>query len=73
MRWDMSSSGTSKMKVMLAKIWQEHINCSGCGSYLKIDQDDLRMTTEETVHVVCEVCDDPCDRSLLTANIPLIR
>jgi RNase P subunit RPR2 len=45
------------MKVMLARKWEAHINCSGCTSYLKIDENDLRMNTEESVHIVCEVCD----------------
>lgn len=45
------------MKVLLERRWERHINCCGCSSYLRIDQDDLRMTKDETVHVVCMVCD----------------
>ena len=44
------------MKVLLERKWERHINCCGCSSLLRIDQDDLRMTTEESVHIVCEVC-----------------
>tara|TARA_Y100000034_G_scaffold8165_2_gene8923 strand:+ start:4188 stop:4412 length:225 start_codon:yes stop_codon:yes gene_type:complete len=45
------------MKVMREARWDKHFDCDGCGSWLRIDQGDLRMTKDGTVHVVCEVCD----------------
>ena len=54
------------MKVMLERKWDKHINCSGCSSYLRIYQDDLRMTSEDSIHIVCEVCDTKTD----VADVP---
>lgn len=45
------------MKVVLERGWTKTIKCSACDSYLRIDAGDLRMTMEEDVYFVCEVCD----------------
>jgi len=45
------------MKVMHEKRWEKYLNCSACGSHLRLDSDDLRMAADETTHFVCEICD----------------
>lgn len=45
------------MKVMFEKRWEKHLNCCACGSHLRIEAVDLRMTSDEKIHFVCQVCD----------------
>lgn len=54
------------MKVMLERRWHDNVNCNGCHSYLRVEEGDLRMTTEESVHIVCEVC----DTKMMVENAP---
>jgi len=45
------------MKVMFEKCWDKLLNCCGCGSHLRVESKDLRMTADEKIHFVCEICD----------------
>jgi len=45
------------MKVLLERRWDRNLSCPGCNSYLRIDESDLRMTSDQKIHVTCVVCD----------------
>lgn len=45
------------MKILLERHWDRNVICPECQSYLRIDEGDLRMTSDHKVHVTCLVCD----------------
>jgi hypothetical protein len=49
------------VKVMLPRHWERNLTCEACRSYLRIDERDLRMTSDHRLHILCVVCDTKND------------